>query len=49
MHGLSHAMHSFSTAQKLCNSARLAAILAAFVNKHSRHERTMWGTVEKFA
>ena len=46
MHGLSHAMHSFSTAQKLCNSARLTLIFAAFVNKFSRQARTAKGTPE---
>jgi hypothetical protein len=46
MRGLSHPMHSFSTAQKLCNPARLMPILAAFVNKHSRHARTIRRIVE---
>jgi hypothetical protein len=36
MHGLSHPMHSFSTAQKLCNPGGLKPILAAFVNKFLR-------------
>jgi hypothetical protein len=46
MHGLSHTMHSFSTAQNLCHRSQLMAILATFVNKFSRHRRTIEKTPE---